>query len=526
MDDNKPKDSGKLKLRNTDTNRFKVDTGRLRLQPTAETASEISKQGPGETQQSTAFVDPLSLRDTSTGKLKRLDGQGAVGTTIIPASAAAEKKTETVRLKVVRATPRPGTPTPPPSAAPLANVPLSAPAETAEASDEGIRPGATTNIAAEYPQEPIVGEHVSPTAAKISLKAPEAAAPQEAPAPAEASTQGVPRETDTFQKVAPTKPAAAVALTAQELPRETVTFQKVSPAKPDVTAEATVQGLSRETGTFQKVSPAKPGAPAASTVPGLSRETGTFQKVSPAKPGAAEAVPSSTIKLTVKKPTGTPLPSTGSAPAPAPAPAPQPTPQEATPASPKLPSTATTGLKIRPPTAGGTTVTPPPTADSGQTAQVAPPSSAAATVKVSPSAILPPSTGAKISLKKDLAPEPEVSVPPVADAPAEPAAPSNASATVAVKLPPAPESPAGGTGKKGLRLSGKAGKTVSVPAPGATVAKTDEAPAASAKAAVDSVLQPGTAPVVGISALEGISALVATVALAVTLFSMVMNLLK
>jgi len=477
--DDKPKDSGKLKLRNTDTNRFKVDTGRLRVQPTPEAASEISKQGAGETQKSAAFVDPISLRDTSTSKLKRLDGQGAVGTTITPASSAAEKKTETVRLKVVRATPRPGTL--PPSAAPLANVPLSAPAEAekqelaapaaeapqdAEAAAEApkltipqikvpprretadfIKPGATTNINAEYPQEPIVGDQVSAAAAKISLKIPEAAVqvPQEAPAPVQ-----IPAE----------KPAASA---TQGLPTDTASLQTVAPSKP-----------------------------------------------------AAEAVPSSTIKLTMKKPTGAPLPAPGSSQPPSP----QPEPQPISPAPPKLPSTATTGLKIRPSaTSGSTVVTPSPGADSGQTAQVAPPPSAGATVKVSPAAIVPPSTGAKISLKKEAAPAPEA-----APAAAEPATPSGA--TVAIKAPVPDSPPAGGTGK-GLKLSGKAGKTVSVPAPGSAAKKTEaDQSEAAEKAAVASVVQSGTMPVAGISMLESVSALVAAVALAVTLFSLVMSLLK
>ncbi len=479
--DDKPKDSGKLKLRNTDTNRFKVDTGRLRVQPTPEVASEISKQGAGETQKNAAFVDPISLRDTSTSKLKRLDGQGTLGsTTITPASGAAEKKTETVRLKVVRATPRPGTM--PPSAAPLANMPLSAPPETekqeapapvaavpldsdmpAEAPKltipqikmpprpdlpDYVKPGATTSITPDFQPEPIVGEEVSPAAAKISLQVPAAViqVPQEAP------------------------PAA-----------------QVPEAKPFASA---TQGIPTDTSTLQTVTPSKP---------------------------PAEAVPSSTIKLTMKKPAGVPLPEPGSSPAPAPAPQAQ----QVTPAPPKLPSTATTGLKIRPSaTSGSTVVTPAPGPDSGQTAAVAPPPAAGATVKVSPSAIVPASGAAKISLKKEAAAEPAVAPAPAA----EPA--TSSSSTVAVKTP-VPETPAKSTGK-GLKLSGKAGKTVSVPAPGSSAKTPEGEPAdASAKAeAAASVVQTGARPLAGISMLEGVSALVAAVALAVTVFSLLMSLLK
>ncbi len=477
--DDKPKDSGKLKLRNTDTNRFKVDTGRLRVQPSPEAASEISKQGAGETQKSNNYVDPISLRDTSTSKLKRLDSQGTVGTTITPASAAAEKKTETVRLKVVRATPRPGTL--PPSAAPLANVPLSSPSEMdkpeATASEvpqsaeisaempklsippiklpprpeppESIKPGGTTNITADYPQEPIVGDEVPPSAAKISLEVPEAS----------------------------------------------VKVQEESPPPVIIPVEK----------------------PAASATQGLPTDTANLQTVTPSKP-AAEAVPSSTIKLSIKKPTGAPMPAPGSSQPPAP----QPEAQPAIPVPPKLPSTATTGLKIRPSaTSGSPAVSPAPGTDSGQTAQVAPPSAAGATVKVSPAALVAPTNGAKISMRKE-AVEPEAA--PAAAA--EPSTPS--SSTVAVKTP-VPESPAGGTGK-GLKLSSKAGKTVSVPAPGTAAKKTegDQVAGVSAKAvAADSVVQPASSMSgAGLSMLESVSAMVAAAALAVTLFSLVMSLLK
>jgi hypothetical protein len=477
----KLKDSGRLKLRNTDTNRFKVDTGRLRVQPTPEAASEVSKHKAGETQQNEVFVDPISLRDTSTSKLKRLDGPGAVGTTVTPASLAPEKKSETVRLKVVRATPRPGTL--PPSAAPLANVPLSAPVESEKReapaspeaapkltvpeiklppkpiSSETFKPGATTNIAAEYPQEPIVGDQVPPSAAKVFLQ----------------------------------KPAVE-----DDLPSEPTS------AKPSA-----APGLSTDTASLQVPPPAKPSA-----APGLSTDTASLQVPPPAKP-AADVVPTSTIKLSIKKPEGAPLPPSAATP---PAPAAEP----AAPA--KLPSTATTGLKIRPAAgSGGTVVAPAPAADGGQTVPVAPPPAASATVKVSPAAVLPPSTGAKISLKKD----PEPAAPETgAGAPAEPATPS--SSTVAVKMPVAEDSPAD-PAKKGLRLSGKAGKTVSVPAPGSPAKKPEDAAAQAKEEGAPeemSAPQPEQLPALGISTLESISAIAASVVLAVTLFSLLMSLIK
>ncbi|MFA6929668.1 MAG: hypothetical protein WCT05_05025 [Lentisphaeria bacterium] len=449
--DDKPQDSGKLRLRNTDTNRFKVDTGRLRVQPTPEAAIEISKQGAGETQRKGEFIDPISLRDTSTSKLKRLDNPNAASTTITPMSAGNEKKTETVRLKVVRAIPRPGTPPPTLTSAPLANVPLSAPAETEKPVSKAPqpapvipkvvvpkitlppKPGETTNITAEYPQEPIVGDQVPPSAAKIDLDA----------KPAVSSTKGIATDTASLPSIAPAKPTAT-----------------------------------------------------------------------------PEPVSSSTIKLSIKKPSGAALPPSGSSQPPAPAPH-TPPPVETAPAAPALPSSSTSsggsGLKIRPSaTSGSTIATPPPAANSGQTAQVPPPATAGATVKVTPGAILPPNSGAKISLQKEPV-KPEA-------ASAEGMTPSSSTVTI---TPPHPETKAGSTGK-GLKIrSSSAGKTVSVSPPGAAPkAPNTEGDSAAASEVAPSFDKAGHVPVAGITTLESISAMVATAALAVTLFSLIMSLLK
>ena len=62
---------GKLRLKNTDTNRFKVDNeGQAPLSPAGgPQVAAPHANNPGATQ---AVVDPISLRDTATGRLRRL----------------------------------------------------------------------------------------------------------------------------------------------------------------------------------------------------------------------------------------------------------------------------------------------------------------------------------------------------------------------------------------------------------------------------------------------------------------------
>ena len=87
----------KLRLKSTDTNHFKVANNDASQQ--AATAPAAPANAPTATQQ---IVDPISLRDTATGRLRKIsenqDTQAAA-----PAMAMeAPNKTQTVRLKVVR----------------------------------------------------------------------------------------------------------------------------------------------------------------------------------------------------------------------------------------------------------------------------------------------------------------------------------------------------------------------------------------------------------------------------------------
>lgn len=410
--DSKNPDPGKLRLRNTDTNRFKVDTGRLKTPPPAQPAADSEAPKAGQTQKAADYVDPISLRDTSTSKLKKLDGIKSA-----PAAAAPEKKSETVRLKVVRATPRPGT-LPPTAQAPLANVPLSAPeSEPAPAPPEekpaiSIKPGATTSLAAVYPEQSYVGDKDS-----------------------EASP-GLPTETSTLQV---SKPA----------PKESA-----------------------------------PEAPAPLSMP----------KAEEAKPAESEKpLSSSTIKLAVKKP---PMPAAA--------------PEKAEEAKPEVPKPA--ALKIRPAAAEAAEPAAP-VADQTVAVKPMPPSdSAGATVKVTPAPAAAPKIGLKLGVKKDDSAEATVAVPPAAAAAAggEP----------------------GSAAAKGLRLSKSAAKTVAVPLPG-----TPPEPGAAEAGKPEDAAQPAPAPSqiplpdskpmpTGISTLEAVTALVAALALAVTVFSLVMSLLK
>jgi len=133
MPENKP-GGLKLKLRNkADTNRLKTQTGRLK--------TEAAQQSPAEAQtkavpvppkpampaanQTAEIQDPMALRDTSQGKLKRVQSPDETANAVSP-DAAGEPgvKRETVRLKVVRGSKpgspqaAPGTGAPPPASAP------------------------------------------------------------------------------------------------------------------------------------------------------------------------------------------------------------------------------------------------------------------------------------------------------------------------------------------------------------------------------------------------------------------------
>ena len=85
----------KLKLKNTDTNRFKVATGRMQKLSTPDEAAEQQEVAPQDGVVNKASVtqpisDPLSLRDTATGKLKRITDTEAASA-LAPAAQRARR---------------------------------------------------------------------------------------------------------------------------------------------------------------------------------------------------------------------------------------------------------------------------------------------------------------------------------------------------------------------------------------------------------------------------------------------------
>jgi hypothetical protein len=103
-----PPNKPKLRLKKADTNRLKTETSRHKRQqdeqadkPAAENMPQTVGDQPGETAQ---ISDPMALRDTTTGKLRRISSPDEGATALAPSSPASPQKgkTETVRLKVVR----------------------------------------------------------------------------------------------------------------------------------------------------------------------------------------------------------------------------------------------------------------------------------------------------------------------------------------------------------------------------------------------------------------------------------------
>ena len=153
-------DKLKLNLKTTDTNRFKIEADQPTEQPTEQIPQAEAKP---------AQIDELEAqRKVNTGSFKRVDvtGQAPANAAIAGVGDGGLKKSETVRLKVVRATP---------AAAPAAST-------------------------------------AAPTV-KLNLKRPDEAAPAAAPAPAPAPAPAAapaptPAQTSTL-KLRPTTPAPA-----------------------------------------------------------------------------------------------------------------------------------------------------------------------------------------------------------------------------------------------------------------------------------------------------------------------------
>ncbi len=206
-------DKLKLKLKSTDTNRFKVETSTHKVQKPDVPASE----GPEIQAPTQQISDPMSQRQTNTGRFKRVDvsGQDATATTIAMPGAAQDdgiKKTETVRLKVVRATP---TEQPAPSAAPAINLGSTPAAPTAPAAPASSSSTIKLNLrrpagpaVPEAPAAPAAPESpATPSTGTLKIRPPEGAA--QTPPPAAGSAAATVKLTlPSQQQAAPAEPEA------------------------------------------------------------------------------------------------------------------------------------------------------------------------------------------------------------------------------------------------------------------------------------------------------------------------------
>ncbi|MBQ6473440.1 MAG: hypothetical protein IJJ33_15750, partial [Victivallales bacterium] len=95
MSENQNQNPVKLTLKTTDTNRFKVDQAAGSPTPAA-----LNPQTTGGDAEPRPISDPISLRDTATGRLRKLEVNQLGGAAVAPAAEGG--KTETVHLKVVR----------------------------------------------------------------------------------------------------------------------------------------------------------------------------------------------------------------------------------------------------------------------------------------------------------------------------------------------------------------------------------------------------------------------------------------
>lgn len=284
----------KLRLKSTDTNRFKVSSE----EAPATSAAPAQAQPDNSASATQQVIDPISLRDTATGRLRKItENQDAQAAAPTPAMAA-PNKTQTVRLKVVRQ--NKGATGPEPGARPglsLAGAGTTAP--------KGVGPS------------PMATQAVSPMA--VSQERPALKLQPQAPANAE-----TPNEPATIAA-----PIASVPPSPEPNKRGTVTLKKAEPTASASAAPADASAPAEPAKPSLKIPSLKipTGAPAASSAPAAPKlnvpppnaAPQATQTVTPtlAKPAAPTAAPAATPTLAK-----TPSLKKASAPAPTPAPAP------------------------------------------------------------------------------------------------------------------------------------------------------------------------------------------------------------
>ena len=228
MSEEQQSDKLKLNLKTTDTNRFKIEADL----PTEQPAEQIP-----QAEAKPAQIDELEAqRKVNTGSFKRVDvtGQAPANAAIAGVGDGGLKKSETVRLKVVRATPaaapaasaaaptvklnlkRPDEAAPAAAPAPAATpapAPAAAPAPTpAQTSTLKLRPSTPT------PTEPTVA------ASTATVKVPASAA--SATVAVEPPTESKPAQAT----VAVEPPTEAPAAPAAEAPKPALKLNKPKPA--------------------------------------------------------------------------------------------------------------------------------------------------------------------------------------------------------------------------------------------------------------------------------------------------------
>lgn len=247
-------DKLKLNLKTTDTNRFKIEAD----QPTEQPAEQLPK-----TDAKPAQIDELEAqRKVNTGSFKRVDvsGQAPANAAIPGVGDGGLKKSETVRLKVVRATPAGA-----PAAGPAASTVKLNLKHTDDAAPAVPTPTApsTTPAAAPAPSP----AHTSTLKLRPTT-----------PAPAEASSAA-----NTATVKVPTTPAAATV--AVEPPTENKPAQATVAVEPPTAAPADGAKPAAE----KKEEPPKP----AMKMKGASKED-DVQKYLPQQdddePGALEGI--------------------------------------------------------------------------------------------------------------------------------------------------------------------------------------------------------------------------------------------
>jgi len=530
-----PQNKLKLKLKKADTNRLKTETSLQRKQQEGQDQQKAQQQmpptggdQPGETAQ---ISDPMALRDTTTGKLRRISSPEEDATALAPASPASPQKgkTETVRLKVVRGKRDQKAPGPQPMPPRPAGDTLNVPPPT--------RPPAAA------PAAPAAAAPAPPPAAAPAP--PPAAAPAPPPPPAVAAAKPaknieVKRATSTVRVSPPpeqagTPPEAPPEAPSDKSPDET---QTGAPTPYTNTGTSTVKLQIRKPASAKgavKAQP-KPAAPPPSNAPNknatatLNIRTGAAKTPAGVTPGSTEKDVTATLKI---RPGETAKP--------------QPEPI----AKPDAAKNVTATLKVRP--AGEKSQAPPPEAGpASATVKIKPPTQAKpVAAKVSPEAetkigvtppAAPPQPGKqKVSLKlrKDQETDKgsDVTLPGITPPGAQEAAPGQtvalpqpvieaekdeASATVAVKAPSEPQAP---QKKKGLKLR-KPGSAEAVPevkAEAAPEAQPEEQPEAEPQPAAHLVTAPtGPGLVATLGSLAAAGGLVAlTVRLVLDLLSII-----